>query len=233
MHMEYAYLWLNVFMGAVWLSFFYLRPYVRREMLTMSAAITPLGLLNPVFAVDYFRPEYVFPFPHAQFSGLEDLLWAFFIGGIAAVVYEEIFRRMFHRRGKRPHPLVMFSISVSAGALFIISALVLSLSSILVGCVLLTLMALIEIVLRPDLLRESIVAGVVTAAIMFLSYIAWLIPLYPDAILEFWVNTHLIFGVPYQEILFGFAWGLVAGPAYEFALGLAEVRRRPQRRSHA
>ena len=95
---NFAYLAAIFLLFAVWLFLFLKKPY-RREMIVMSAIFTPFALLDFWFLQDYWSPE---TFLGTKF-GLETFLFAFLIGGIAAVIYEEFRGLRLVKSRKQPN----------------------------------------------------------------------------------------------------------------------------------
>jgi len=221
---QYAYLVGNVFFGIVWLWLYLRRPDVRRQMLTMSLLVAPFGLTQVYFAQDYWRPLYAFG---TGSVGIEDILFSFFIGGIGAVVYEELVGKRHLRRHLPNHSWWMGSVAV-AGLLWLVVAIrVFGVNSIYATALGLFLFGTIVLAVRHDLLDDALVSGVATGGIMFVFYMLWT-ALYPGVIEAWWLLDNLsgviIAGAPLEEILFAVAWGFAAGPAYEFATGLRFAR---------
>src|ERR1700690_2954544 len=102
MSYQYAYLFMVGILGVVWLLFFLLRKDLRDQQLFVSVFTAPLGPVTQIiwFYKDYWRPEYVWTFAISGVPiGVEEILFAFFIGGIGSVLYEVIFRKQ-HRHGR-------------------------------------------------------------------------------------------------------------------------------------
>ena len=72
---------------------------------------------------------------------------------------------------------------------------------------------------RHDLLVDSLMSGLLVGAIMFFGYLIFL-TIFPEAIHQWWILQNisgiLILGVPIEELLWAFGWGMVGGPMYEF-----------------
>ena len=66
------------------------------------------------------------------------------------------------------------------------------------------------------------ISGLSVGILMFLFYKIW-IALYPNIIQHWWklenISGILILGVPLEEIIWGFSWGIVGGTIYEFVRG--------------
>lgn len=95
---QFAYLIFSGIFFLAWLSVFICRKDVRREMLVVSILF---GLAGPfadfLLTKDYWKP----PTITNTSVGIESFLIGFFIGGVASIVYEEIFKlRLFG--GGRP-----------------------------------------------------------------------------------------------------------------------------------
>lgn len=84
----------------IWLILYLHKKSLRKEMLIMGILTLPFGPISEIlYLKDYWHPQYlinIFGF------GIEDLLFAFLIGGIGAVIYEEFFIKRI-RKGKREH----------------------------------------------------------------------------------------------------------------------------------
>ncbi len=76
---------------------------------------------------------------------------------------------------------------------------------------------------RRDLFLDAVASGFIFATLMFFGYLTFLV-IYPEAIHRWWllqnISGILLFGVPIEEVLLAFAWGLAVGPLYEFIAGL-------------
>ena len=77
--------------------------------------------------------------------------------------------------------------------------------------------------IRPALLPAALGSGLVLAGVMFIFYVVYQ-QIYPGIIQDWWklenISGILIWGVPLEELLWGFSWGMIAGPLYEFSAKL-------------
>lgn len=209
----------------IWLILFYHKKNVRREMVLMSFLIAPLGPISELFYFkDYWKPNYLLPL----FGfGVEDLFFAFLIGGIAAVIYEELFVRKY--KNTKPEKDLHIFILVLAGLLsMLVFNLILGFNSIYVSSVTFFIIGTVILFKRRDLIRNAVFSGLLVAFIMFLFYLIY-IKIFPNIITNWWqldkISGILIFGVPLEEIIWGFAWGFIAGPFYEFWKGKKEAKK--------
>jgi hypothetical protein len=67
--------------------------------------------------------------------------------------------------------------------------------------------ASIIFILRKDLIKLALINGALVAALMFIFYFTFLIPLYPKVFETTWLLKNIsqifIFGVPIEELLWG------------------------------
>jgi hypothetical protein len=156
-------------------------------------------------------------------------LFGFFLGGITAVAYEELYGKYFakrHIRAHRWHLLV-----APFGVLFIIifcNNQVFGINSIYASMIYFVLMWAVMIAFRHDLVLDSIASGLIVGTGMFAGYMVFL-TLFPEAIQRWWeiknITGTFVHGVPIEELLWAFTWGLIGGPMYEFFAGLRFVDR--------
>jgi len=224
---QYAYLIGNLFFLVVWVVFFISRKDLRAEILLMSLLVAPLGASQYFYLRDYWQPEY---FGNTFFGifGFEDILFSFLIGGIAAVIYEEVFGKRHSKRHLKQHTLLMFGFSVVGVIWVFVGTILLDINSIYVTSALPVLVGIIIIVLRHDLLKDALWSGLLTGTLMFLFYFLFFNPLYPDILQDLWmlenVSGIMIVGVPIEEIMWAFSFGFVAGPTYEFFRGVLDKK---------
>ena len=197
----------------IWMLLFYWRADLRKKILTMSLLVAPLGPLSEFFyARDYWRPELL----GGGRIGIEDIIFAFCIGGIAGVIYEELFGRRFTKRHLQNHRKTMFALSVFGLTWMVVGSVVLRYNSIYVSASGFIVIALVMLVLRHDLIKVALFSGILVGCLMFVFYLIFL-SIFPGAIHQWWMLKNLsgilIFGVPLEELMWGFGWGMIAEPA--------------------
>ena len=191
-------------------------------MLIISMVIGIAGPLVELWYLrDYWRPETFTGWA----LGIEDFLFGFFFGGISGLVYEELFGKHHSKRINRKHHWSWFVIPVVGAAIVIMSLLVTvaGIGSIYAGALIFFVTALIILYFRHDLLIDSLVSGVLVGVMMFLGYLIFL-SIFPEAIHRWWILNNisgvLVHGIPVEELMWAFGWGMVGGPVYEFFTGL-------------
>ena len=215
---KYLYLFWSLIFFAVWLVLFMHRRDLRYEIIYVSILFGFGGLVSQTTnIIDWWRPLNVL----GTSVSVEDFIIGFSIGGIAAVIYEEIYRKRFRKRRikiKDPGNPVIFILSFSLLYLFLYYVLQMGsfYSSIL--AYLISLAYILSV--RTDLFADSIFSGLfmlfIGSAIYYL-----LIFIYPTFIKDFWYlreawYTRLYFGVPLGEYIWFFFTGAFIGPLYEF-----------------
>ncbi len=219
-HFEYAYLVGNLFFAFIWIALFVSRKDLRRKILIMSSVVAPLALTQLFFVRDYWRPEY---FHGSGVVGVEDFVFSFLIGGIGGGIYEEIFGKKYVSRHLERHPHWMFIVAVVGMLWMIIGNIILQLNSMSVTIAGLLLIGATILISRHDLVKDAIFSGLLTGSLMVGFYILWT-NLFPGVVQQWWLLNNLsgiiILGAPLEEIMFGFGWGFLAGPTYEFIHGL-------------
>ena len=111
MDYTFSYMIANTALVLVWVSFYFARVDLRREMLTMSGIFGVMGLfVQPIYLHDWWRPLTMM----GTSVGIEDFIFGATVGGIAAVAYEVMYRKQFRRRSvtKRESTLDLRAIQI-------------------------------------------------------------------------------------------------------------------------
>lgn len=220
MDIKYSYLGYSLIFVLVWIVFYILRPDLRRRMLIFSLIITPTGPLSEFwFLRDYWRRPTITGYP----ISIEDAIFAFAIGGIAYGIYKIVFNMAAVQSQDQPRRAWLVI------AFFIITFLPLvvltdgfHVNSIFSSALSLLLIAILTWMLRPDLLKPSILSGILIALLFFLVYKAMQV-IFPGAI-EYWCmgcnpSGIRISGINLEELLWDFAWGLAGSTMVEVVTG--------------
>src|SRR3989338_5681864 len=208
------YLLLALVLLSIWLILFYHRPDLRTKMIITSLVILPLGIFDYLSQPNNWNPPTLFNLP----IGINGIIFGFSIGGIGAVLYDEISQK--HLVGQRKRkltywfvPIIMLVIGLS-GPIFQINIMASLLLAMLIGLVLITL-------LRRDLLVAEIFSGIYFGVFYFL-----LMTIFSNFFPEVrgWWNLEVFNGmslanVAIGEVLFGFLYGALWGVLYEFLFG--------------
>ncbi len=221
--MKYHYVWLfwSVAFLVPWVLLFYATPQRRRVMWLTSAATTLLGLTEPIFVPRYWNPPSLFELAQRTGFDIESLIFTFALGGIGAALYDSFMsgglvaigsderQRSRHRlhRTALVVPFVLF-----------VPLYFLPWNPIYPGLVCLAVGAVASATCRPDLVRKTLLGGVLFGALyaVFMLALRVFTPGYIEAV---WnlpaLSGLLVVGIPVEEIAFGFAFGMYWAGFYE------------------
>ena len=219
--LHYAYAFGDAMFAIVWVGLFLRRADVRREMLTVGSLMGGIAFLVAPYFADYWHPEYLFSLPYEEF------FYGFFAGGIASVVYEEIYGMHFSRRRDRKHHwiiLALTALSVSGILFFLARSMLLS---VYASGALLLFCGTWMILFRKDLITDAVASGTIFAICTSIFFILYT-QVFP-ALITAWWNSSVVTGVsvigfPIQEIAWAFCLGFAVGPMYEFTAGYRFVK---------
>ncbi len=211
----FTYLAVDAILLFFWLVLFVWRKDLRRKILFLSLITVPLGVFDYLSQPSYWHPPTFFGLP----VGIEGCIFGFCIGGISAVIYEEVAKKHI-RKFKKDRPSFVSHLLAPLG--------VVGASLLLYWCVGINMMyslpiglclgLLLIVLVRPDLKGSVMFSGLAFGIFYFLVFFVWL-TIFPDA--KNWWNMELyrnwaVLGVPFGEVLFGFLYGAFWGPIYEY-----------------
>jgi len=220
--MDYTYTYLigTLIALTIWGIFFLIRKDTRKEMLYISiifAILSPI-LEELIFLQDWWQPLTITGTP----VGIEDVLFGFSVGGILAVGYSILFKHKVEVKKsakiekKNIHFFLLLSLSL---ALLFFSFFILHLNSFISTIISLIIPLGILYWRRRDLIKSSIISGLITLPCMFVLYqvVHLLSPGFFD---QFWfyqnIGRIVIFKIPLEEIIWFFLAGAFIGPLYEY-----------------
>ena len=227
----YAYFIFGLGLLGVWLILFAARADIRREMFWVSFGTMLLGLTEPFFVPEYWDPPTLWDLARKTGFDLESLFFSFAVGGIVFSAYDVIFglapsESMFHEhmdRRHRYHLLVILSAPVISVILIIVK-LINPIYSATIG---MTVGFFATLYCRPDLWLKMVVSGALFFLFYFIAFALFNL-VFPGYVAAIWnlkaVSGLLVGGVPLEELLFAFTFGLYWSSTYEH---LAWRRNRP------
>lgn len=193
----------------------------------MSLLIVPLGPLSEfLYFRDYWNPPTILSTSLWLIPiYIEDIIFAFTIGGISSVIYEAVFKKSLVRSLKPIHKRVRLLVIFLIAFLTMIVLLKIGVNSIYASSIAFLILALFMIVQRHDLLSDAIVSGFAVMVTMFIAYTALYYFVTPTLAEQYlsqgWylhqtsLSTRL-FNIPLTEMIWGFSWGMAGGPLYEY-----------------
>ena len=218
---QYTYLIGNFLGLIVWVFLFLKRKDTRKEMLVISILFGIAGLLTqPIYLLDWWRPLTI----TGTAVGIEDFLFGFVIGGVAAVVYEYLFRKRIKIKKvkkiiERKRDINLLFLFFLLAGIFILSVFILRINTLIASILGFGIPTLIIYYRRKDLIKDSILSGILTLfiAIVIYNILNLITPGFFD---EFWffqnVGRVILMGVPLEEYIWYFLAGSFIGPLYEY-----------------
>ena len=221
--MDFGYvwaLWSSAFL-LPWLGLWLLAPAFRTVMWRASLATMPFGLTEPLFVPAYWNPPSLFELAQKTGFDLESLVFCFAIGGVGSVLYNALTRRRLTTVPLEARELHRHRMHRAALLVPIVTFLVLywlpwnpiypALAAMAMGGVATTLC-------RPDLTRKALVGGGIFLGFYAVFMVALLV-FAPGYIEQVWNLPQLtgigVFGIPIEELLFGFTFGMYWTSVYE------------------
>lgn len=190
-------------------------------MWQVSLATTPFGLTEPLFVPEYWNPPTLFDLAQRTGFDLESLIFCFGIGGVGSVLYSVLAHRSdvpvpasekrlpLHRH----HYKALASPFVAFLLLYFLpwNPIYPSIAAMAVG-------AIATVRCRPDLKTKTWVGGVLFLAYYLVFFLA-LEATSPGYALQVWnlrdISGILLLGIPLEELLFAFTFGLYWSGVYE------------------
>ncbi len=221
--MTYHYVWL-IWSSAFllpWLLLYALFPQHRVPMWRASLVMTPFGLTEPLFVPEYWNPPSLFELAQKTGFDIESFIFSFAIGGIGAVLYNILLHKRMdpldleerHHFRHRRHRWALFAPFTLFPVLYFLPW-----NPIHAGIAAMFLGAIAAVFCRPDLKFNTLVGGVLFLALytVFLLGLKWSAPSYIEQVWNFATLTGVrIYGLPLEELLFGFTFGLMWTGIYE------------------
>lgn len=212
--------WASAFL-IPWAVMFYAFPHYRKTMWIVSLATMPFGLTEPLFVPEYWNPPTLFDLAQRTGFDLESLIFCFGIGGVGSVLYSILTHRNDVPVPEPEKRLPLHRHHVKALASPLVAFLLLyflpwnpiypSIAAMAVG-------AIATILCRPDLKTKTWVGGVLFLAYYFVFFLA-LEASSPGYVERVWnlpeISGILLLGIPLEELLFAFAFGLYWSGVYE------------------
>lgn len=223
--MPYHYVWLfwsSAFL-VPWAVLYLTLPNHRKVMWWSSVFMAPFGLTEPLFVPEYWLPPSLFELAARTGFDIESVIFSFAIGGIGAVLYNVLTGRRLvavsaHERHHRRHRFHKFALAlpfVLFPALYFLPW-----NPIYAGIAAMAAGATANVLCRPDLKLNTLVGGLLFLAFytVFLLGLKWTAPGYIEQVWNLKaLSGVLVYGLPLEELLFGFCFGLFWTGLYEHA----------------
>lgn len=215
---QYLYLmWTGMFLAA-WLLLYIARKDTRNEILFVSLLFGVGGLASEkTYVRDWWQPLTV----TGTSIGIEDFFIGFAIGGVAAVIYEELYhqrlRKQLALKGRHDEPrFILFVFPLLYLALIALAGL----HSFYATAIALIVCTGYMLLRRPDLMRDAVLSGL-SMTVIGISIYFLVLSIEPAYIRSYWYLpdrwfASLLWGIPLAEYIWYFLVGAFVGPLYEY-----------------
>jgi hypothetical protein len=221
--MTFHYVWL-IWSGAFllpWIALVLMAPKHRGVMLRTSWVTSLFGATEPIFVPEYWNPPSLFDLAQRTGFDIESFIFCFAIGGIGAVFYNALTKQDLvpMNEGERRHPLHRFHrAALLAPFVAFVPLYVIPWNPIYPSIICLVIGAIAAVICRPDLKGKTFVGGFLFLA-FYAVFMLGLRLFAPGYIEQVWnlpgLSGPLIYGIPFEELLFGFTFGLYWTGVYE------------------
>ncbi|HTT33356.1 MAG TPA: lycopene cyclase domain-containing protein [Methylomirabilota bacterium] len=218
---HYSYLIGALLFDAAWVACFIFGKSYRLQILWGTLISAPLALTSILFIPQYWTPPSLFNFDQRFRVGIEDILWAATVGGIASAIGEIFLKERLAVRRRQPRKRHYFPFAILV-AVFLVLEFSRPNKTIYNTIIAFAACALIVAILRNDLILTMLV-GALDFTVLYFALFVYFLLLYPDFIQRFYnVPNPLgiyVWKVPIEELLFAASGGAVWSVAYEYVMG--------------
>ncbi len=196
----------------------------RRKMFKVSLVTSVLGFTEPLFVPEYWSPPSLFDLAARTGFDIESVIFSFGVGGLVVVMYEYFFPVHEMAVTADEHLVSRHRwhyAALGAGpAMFVLLMLVTDLNPIYAAVLAMTAGALATGYCRSDLIRKMIVSAFLFTA-FYGGYFMVLILMDNRFVDQVWnpatISGWRVLGMPVEELLFAFTFGLYWSSIYEHA----------------
>ncbi|MEK7447533.1 MAG: lycopene cyclase domain-containing protein [Patescibacteria group bacterium] len=218
---RYAYMTGCLIFFIPWTILFWKRKDLRREMLVMGLIAGIVSYASAYFwTMDWWRPQTI----TGTRLGIEDFILGISNGGIAAVLYEEIFRKKLYRKRTKNDKRYFYFLVCITFLLFYVFYRVFKTTTFYACIFSLLIYCGFMLITRKDLIFSSLVNGLLMVLIAAPVY-SLLILLSPGFVNSTYIYKETltgirVFSVPVEEFVFYFVFGFMVALMYEYWHGL-------------
>ncbi len=218
---HYSYLVGVLIFGAAWVACYVLGKKYRAEIRWGTLIAAPMALTSLLFVPQYWTPPSLFNLDQKIRVGIEDVLWAAAVGGIASVVAEILLKEKLSviRKAARKRHFAPFVVVV---VVFIALESWHPGKTIYNTIIAFAVGALVIAYLRSDLV-PTMLTGALSFTVLYFALFLIFLFLYPGFIQRYYNIPNLlgiyVAGVPIEELLFAGTGGAIWSVAYEYVQG--------------
>jgi len=228
----YAYLFMSAVLLVIWLVLYVIRADLRLRMIWVSLGTMPLGLSEPFFVPEYWNPPTLWNLARRTGFDIESLVFSFAVGGIVFALYDVVFGvgpsySIVDERSQPRHRHHVLAI-LSGPAGFGVARVFTSLNPIYCASLGMAVGFAATLYCRPDLWKKMCVSGVLFFCLYFLFF--WFFDrAFPGYVEAVWnldaISGLMLWGVPVEELMFAFTFGLYWSSMYEHIAWRRNMRR--------
>jgi hypothetical protein len=210
----------------IWAVIYLIKPKLRKEMMYVSAFTSLTGLTEPIFVPAYWSPPSLFNLTARTGFDIESIIFSFAMGGIASVLYEAVLN-LKHRKLDRSDKRRWLHFASLASIPFVFTALMLmKINPIYAASMAMLVGGFAATLCRPDLARNAWLGGALLTGLYF-TFFLFMVTAFPDFI-SAWnlsaLSGILVLGVPFEELMYAFTFGMLWSGIYEHIKGYRLVR---------
>jgi Lycopene cyclase len=212
----FAYTLGSLFYLPIWVLIFFIRKDLRKQMNLVGLYVGTGAIFTDYFwsLNDYWHPlKYI---GNVNFFS-QDLAFGFIFGGVSSVSYDFLFRKQIEPFTINANRIILISLSYFLPFYFFttlagINSIYSNISGLLFSLA-------IVLFIRTDLIGNALIGGLFTLLSAVLLYSMYLL-VFPDFFNDWWLLQNLsgffVLKIPFEEILWFMAFGMVIGPVYKF-----------------
>jgi len=218
----YAYFLVSAALLLVWMILYAVRADLRSKVVWVSLGTMVMGLTEPLFVPEYWDPPTLWNLARRTGFDIESLIFSFAVGGIVFALYHVIFgaapdQSIAHERHQSRHRYHLLAV-VSGPGLFSVLLFLTNLNPIYSASIGMLGGFVAALYCRPDLWLKMVSSGFLFFGVYFAVFSLFNLG-FPGYVLAVWnltaVSGVLIWGVPAEELMFAFAFGLYWSSVYE------------------
>jgi hypothetical protein len=216
----YGYLAWDMILGIFWIFAYSFQKHIRKKIVWGSLLALPFGLGQLYFFKDYWAPQTILGFGAKYGIDIESFLLMFFLGGLAAAVYETALQRykMHHHKCCGSTCLCYLSLGIALASFIVLLRAFPSWNIIYPSILACFIGGVFAFIVYPELRSHISLGG------LFFMLLYGITLVISELVAPGWIaatwNLSAISGitllkVPLEELLFGFAFGTLWSPLYE------------------
>jgi len=226
--MEYHFLILSLVFSIPGVIIYLIRKDLRIVILRLMICSIPFAFTEFLFYPDYWEPKFLFDLASMIGFGIEDFIFVIGLSAFTGTGYAVVFRKTL-----RPEKVVSIgNVVLRIGTLGLITLVLTIIQIILLipmiyGALITMQTAALGITrIRRDLLKPSVLGGIISAIIYLV--LCWIMLLFiPDIFQLNWkleaFSASYVLAVPLEELLYGFAAGSIASVFYPYVFSCRYV----------